>query len=268
MKLFKSKRSLLLLSVIFLTLFAKPIIHKFNTQSETPKTNTTQSVVKLADIPPYQGQPYVTLQNNKPNIDPWELSAKSFERYSALDKYGRPGVAVANVGTETMPKEKRGPIGQVKPPGWQTVKYDNVDGKYLYNRCHLIGYQLTGENANERNLITGTRYLNVDGMLPFENQVADYVKTTGNHVLYRVTPMYKDNELVARGVIMEAMSAEDKGKGLSFCVYVYNVQPGIEINYQNGKSKPTTTNYAFAQQKSLPNNGKLFLFALFNFKAV
>ena len=135
-----------------------------------------------------------------------------------------------------MPTEDRGAIGQVKPTGWQTVKYENVDGKYLYNRCHLIGFQLTGENANERNLITGTRAMNVDGMLPFENMVADYVKETENHVLYRVTPIFVEEEMVARGVLMEAVSVEDKGEGVEFCVYVYNAQPGIVIDYATGES--------------------------------
>ena len=143
-------------------------------------------------------------------------------------------MAEANIGQDLMPTEKRGAIGQVKPTGWHTVKYDQVEGKYLYNRCHLIGYQLTGENANEKNLITGTRYLNVDGMLPFENMVADYIKETGNHVLYRVTPVFNGNNLLASGVQMEAMSVEDKGAGISFNVFCYNVQPGVEINYADG----------------------------------
>ena len=149
---------------------------------------------------------------------------------------GRCGEAFACIGEEIMPTEERGVIGQIKPSGWQMAKYDIVDGKYLYNRCHLIGYQLSGENANERNLITGTRYMNIEGMLPFENMVADYIKETGNHVLYRVTPIFKDNELVARGVQMEARSMEDDGEGICFHVYVYNVQPGITIDYATGKS--------------------------------
>lgn len=148
-------------------------------------------------------------------------------------------MAYANVSEKTMPIEKRGSIGQVKPSGWQTIKYDFIDGKYLYNRCHLIGYQLTGENANEKNLITGTRYMNTEGMLPFENQIADYVKETGNHVLYRVTPIYEDDNLVADGVLMEAMSVEDQGLDIEFNVFVYNVQPGVTINYKNGESHIT-----------------------------
>ena len=153
-----------------------------------------------------------------------------------LDALGRCSVAYASVGTDTMPTEKRGNIGQVKPTGWHTVKYDFVDGKYLYNRCHLIGYQLTAENANEKNLITGTRYLNVQGMLPFENMTADYVKETENHVLYRVTPVFEGNNLVAAGVLMEAESVEDKGEGVEFCVFVYNAQPGVTIDYATGDS--------------------------------
>ena len=164
------------------------------------------------------------------------MTTSSYEVYSPLDGLGRCGAASACVGVDLMPTEERESIGQVKPSGWQTVKYDCVDGKYLYNRCHLIGFQLTGENANKQNLITGTRYMNVDGMLPFENMVADYVKETGNHVLYRVTPIYDGDALVAGGVQMEALSVEDKGTGISFNVYVYNVQPGVEIDYATGES--------------------------------
>ncbi|MET0016373.1 DNA/RNA non-specific endonuclease [Oscillibacter sp.] len=160
----------------------------------------------------------------------------AFETYSPLDSLGRCSVAYANVCTETMPTEERSEIGQIKPSGWYTVKYDNVDGKYLYNRCHLIGYQLTAENANEKNLITGTQYLNVEGMLPFENMVADYVKETSNHVLYRVTPVFEGNSLVASGVLMEAESVEDKGAGVCFNVYCYNNQPGVTIDFATGES--------------------------------
>ena len=191
---------------------------------------------KLADVPAYSDQPYVEVNGNKPYFTAKDLTKKSFETYSDLDKLGRCGVAYASVGKDLMPTEERGKIGQIKPSGWHTVKYDNVDGKYLYNRCHLIGYQLTAENANEKNLITGTRYLNVQGMLPFENMVADYIKETGNHVLYRVTPIFEGDNLVASGVLMEAESVEDKGKDIEFCVYVYNVQPGITIDYATGDS--------------------------------
>ena len=165
------------------------------------------------------------------------MTTHSSESYSKLDRLGRCRTAFACIGTDIMPTEKRGSIGMVKPSGWHTVRYDNlVEGKYLYNRCHLIAYQLSGENANERNLITGTRYMNTEGMLPFENKVADYVRSTKNHVLYRVAPVFKGTELVARGVQMEAYSVEDRGEGICFNVFVYNVQPGIEIDYASGDS--------------------------------
>ena len=166
-----------------------------------------------------------------------DKTTKSFEKYDNLDYLGRATKAFANISIDLMPTEKRGNIGMVKPSGWNTVKYDVVDGKYLYNRCHLIGFQLAGENANKKNLITGTRYLNVDGMLPFEDEVADYVKDTDHHVLYRVTPVFKGDNLVAEGVEMEAYSVEDKGKGICFHVFVYNVQPGVTIDYATGKSR-------------------------------
>ena len=188
----------------------------------------------LEDIPEFSGEPYVVLEDNRPNFPEEEWAAEPFEEYSPLDSLGRCGPAYACVGLETMPTEERGSIGQVKPSGWKTAKYDNVDGKYLYNRCHLLGFQLTGENANEENLITGTRYLNVEGMLPFENLVADYVKETDQHVLYRVTPVFQGQDLVARGVLMEGLSVEDNGEGVTFCVYAYNVQPGVDIDYATG----------------------------------
>ena len=193
--------------------------------------------ITLNNLPDYSGEAYVELNDNVPDFSKKDMTSKAFEKYSELDDLGRCGVAYANVCTETMPTEERGNIGMIKPSGWHTVKYDNVDGKYLYNRCHLIGYQLTAENANEKNLITGTRYLNVEGMLPFENLVADYVEETDNHVLYRVTPIFKGDNLLASGVQIEAYSVEDKGKGVSFNVYCYNVQPGIKIDYTNGDSK-------------------------------
>lgn len=195
------------------------------------------SITNLQDIPFYVSQPYVEINNNVPLFEDSDLTTESFERYSELDSLGRCGVAYANISRETMPTEKRGSIGQVKPSGWQTVKYDFVDGKYLYNRCHLIGYQLSGENANEKNLITGTRYMNTEGMLPFENMVADYVKETNHHVLYRVTPLYDGHDLVASGVVMEAKSVEDNGAAIEFHVFVYNVQPNVTIDYATGKSK-------------------------------
>lgn len=192
--------------------------------------------INIGDIPSYSGSPYVEINNNVPEFEEDDKTEKSFEEYSQFDRLGRCGVAFANVGVDIMPTEERGRIGMVKPTGWHTVKYDSVDGKYLYNRCHLIGYQLTGENANEENLITGTRYMNVEGMLPFENMVADYVKETGNHVLYRVEPVFEGDNLLASGVHMEAESVEDNGEGVSFNVYVYNAQPGISIDYRTGES--------------------------------
>ena len=181
-------------------------------------------------------QPYVEINGGQPDFDGGDLTTEAFETYSSLDYLGRCGVAYANICQEIMPTEPRGEIGQVKPSGWQTVKYDWVDGKYLYNRCHLIGYQLAGENANEKNLITGTRFMNTQGMLPFENQVADYVKDTGNHVLYRVTPVYDGSDLVAWGVQMEAYSVEDDGAGVCFNVLCFNAQPGVAIDYATGDS--------------------------------
>lgn len=193
--------------------------------------------ITLNNLPVYSGEAYVELNDNVPSFSKKDMTTKAFEKYSELDDLGRCGVAYANVCRETMPTEERGNIGMIKPSGWQTVKYDNVDGKYLYNRCHLIGYQLTAENANDKNLITGTRYLNIEGMLLFENMVADYIDETDNHVLYRVTPIFRGDNLLASGVQMEAYSVEDKGKGVSFNVYCYNVQPGIEINYSDGTSR-------------------------------
>ena len=184
----------------------------------------------------YDGKPYVVINDNNPDFTEADMTTASFESYGELDGLGRCTTAFANIGKDLMPTEKRGSIGEVKPTGWQMAKYDNVDGKYLYNRCHLIGYQLTGENANAKNLITGTRYLNVDGMLPFENMVADYIKETNNHVLYRVTPVFVGDDLVASGVQMEAKSVEDNGDGILFNVYCFNAQPGIAIDYATGDS--------------------------------
>ena len=192
--------------------------------------------VSLDEIPAFSDQPYVVLNDNEPDFSEEEWTTESFETYSPLDSLGRCGVAYANIGVDLMPTEERGSIGQVKPTGWHTVRYDCVDGEYLYNRCHLIGYQLSGENANECNLITGTRYLNVEGMLPFENLVHDYVEETENHVLYRVTPIYEGDNLVASGVQMEALSVEDSGEGVCFNVYVYNCQPGVTFDYATGES--------------------------------
>ena len=207
-----------------------------DTEQGKPLSATSQSI-SLEEIPVYSGKPYVEIENNEPDFSGEDRQEEAFEYYSELDEDGKCGVAEANIGEELMPEEERGPIGQVKPTGWHTVKYENVDGKYLYNRCHLIGYQLTGENANERNLITGTRYMNTEGMLPFEDLVAEYIRETGNHVLYRVTPIFEGDNLLASGVQMEAKSVEDNGEGVCFNVYIYNVQPGIEIDYRTGESR-------------------------------
>ncbi len=234
MKVKKQNRVWLSLALLLVLLAGLWYLHTAgDIQSQHVQSVTA---IYLDDIPPFSGEPYVAVNGNEPSFLPGEMTTSSYEVYSPLDGLGRCGAASACVGVDLMPTEERESIGQVKPSGWQTVKYDCVDGKYLYNRCHLIGFQLTGENANKQNLITGTRYMNVDGMLPFENMVADYVKETGNHVLYRVTPIYDGDALVAGGVQMEALSVEDKGTGISFNVYVYNVQPGVEIDYATGES--------------------------------
>lgn len=205
-------------------------------QKQTAAKNP-DGLLTISDIPAYDGTAYTVINDNRPNFSSSDLTTKPFETYSDLDVLGRCGTAYANICREIMPTEERGSIESVRPSGWQSKRYDIVDGGSLYNRCHLIGFQLAGENANEKNLITGTRYMNVDGMLPFENLVADYVKETDNHVLYRVTPLFHEDELVARGVFMEAESVEDKGEGVSFHVFCYNVQPGISIDYSDGSSE-------------------------------
>ena len=205
-----------------------------NKQTQEPQV---QKSFSLADVPAYNGKAYVAINNNEPFFTQADYTTKSFEHYSKLDALGRCGVAFANVGQNIMPTEGRGDISSITPSGWKNKNYgDLIDGGYLYNRCHLLGFQLTGENANEKNLITGTRYLNIEGMLPFENMVADYVKETGNHVLYRVTPVFEGDNLLASGVLMEGYSIEDEGEGINFCVYCYNVQPGIVIDYATGES--------------------------------
>ena len=215
------------------------------------------SYVSLDAIPAYDGKAYVAVNNNEPFFTDSDMTTTAFENYSDLDSFGRCGVAYANICKDIMPTEERGKIGMIKPSGWHTVKYDVIKDRYLYNRCHLIGYQLAGENANPKNLITGTRYLNVEGMLPFENLVADYVNNTGNHVLYRVTPMFSGSNLVANGVLIEAKSVEDNGGGILFNVYCYNVQPGVGINYENGDSwlDGTTPQKQSAQTDTPQNEG-------------
>ena len=203
-----------------------------------PQENQQASAVSvsLEEVPAYSGSPYVELDGNQPGFSLEERTTDSFETYSTLDALGRCGPAYACIGQDLMPTEDRESISSVRPTGWVQAEYDFVDGGSLYNRCHLIGFQLTGENANEENLITGTRYMNVEGMLPFENMVADYIKETGNHVLYRAAPIFEGENLVASGVVMEALSVEDEGEGVCFHVYVYNVQPGVEIDYATGES--------------------------------
>lgn len=209
------------------------VSHETKNRQETEQEDS----FRLKDTAPYSGQPYTVVNGNVPYFSEKDLTAESFEAYSELDALGRCGPACASVGLDLMPTKERGSIGSVRPSGWHTAKYNGIiDENYLYNRCHLIGYRLSGENANEKNLITGTRYLNVQGMLPFETKVADYVEETGNHVLYRVTPIFEGDNLLASGVLMEAESVEDKGDGILFCVYVYNVQPGIAIDYATGES--------------------------------
>ena len=192
------------------------------------------------DAPPYAGEPSVEVNGGAPFFTESDLSRAPFEEYAPLDALGRCGVAFALVGPDTMPSEPRGSIGMIQPSGWHTVRYSWVDGEYLYNRCHLIGYQLTGQNDNERNLITGTRTLNVEGMLPYENRVGDYVRATGNHVLYRATPVFEGDDLIARGVLLEAQSVEDAGAGVRFCAWCYNVEPGVEIDYATGESSESS----------------------------
>ncbi len=224
------------LLLLFTLLFGGCSYVQSGLDTEAIQENTQKSY-ESTDIPAYAGNSFVILDGNKPSFSKKDRErTDAFETYSNLDKLGRCGVAYANICKELMPTEERGAIGMVKPTGWHTVKYDNVEGKYLYNRCHLIGYQLAGENANEKNLITGTRYLNVTGMLKFEDRVADYVKATDHHVLYRVTPVFEGDNLVATGLEMEAYSVEDSGKGVSFHVFVYNIQPGITIDYATGES--------------------------------
>lgn len=235
----KHKYALLVASLLVTVQLAGCSLSSEITQPPSQSVPTSTPTVESYDldsIPAYTDEPYVVLQENVPDFDSSDFTTQAFETYAPLDELDRCGVAYANICTELMPTEERSSIGQVKPSGWHTVTYDNVDGRYLYNRCHLIGFQLAGENANEQNLITGTRYMNVEGMLPFENQVADYVEETENHVLYRVTPIFHGDNLVASGVQMEAWSVEDQGEGVCFNVYVYNVQPGITIDYATGES--------------------------------
>lgn len=224
------KKQLTLGSVVVILLLL--VIYFLLPSPEIPEIPT----ISLDQVPAFSGEPFVVLGGNIPQFTENDYTTDSFEEYGALDALERCTYTIACIGRDLMPTQERGSISHIKPTGWHSVKYDFVDGKSLYNRCHLIGHQLSGEDANERNLITGTRYMNVDGMLPFENMVTDYVKETGNHVLYRVIPVYDGNNLVASGVTMEGWSVEDNGEGICFYVYVYNVQPGVEIDYLTGES--------------------------------
>lgn len=245
----KNKSNLIKLILSLVVLILIGVIGYFNSNIKNillPTNNANliyESSFDLDTIPDFNSTPYVIINNNIPNFNDEELTTKSFENYSNLDSLGRCKTAFANLSIDTMPSdnEERESISAIKPSGWVNKKYEIVDGGYLYNRCHLIGYQLSAENANEKNLITGTRYMNTEGMLPFENKVAEYIKETRNHVLYRVTPIYDGNNLVASGLQIEAKSVEDDGKGICFNVYCYNVQPGIEINYKTGESKESAS---------------------------
>jgi DNA-entry nuclease len=227
----KGKKVPLPVVIVFLIL---AILSWFFTRDEFRGVAYSESV---QNIPEFSGRPYVVINNNQPEFTEDDYTTESYEYYAPLDKFDRCILAMACVGYDLMPTDERGSISSVKPSGWVQAQYDVVDGKNLYNRCHMIGFQLTGENANEKNLITGTRYMNVEGMLPFENMIADYVKETRNHVLYRVTPVYDGTNLVARGVQLEALSMEDNGDGICFNVYVYNNQPGVVIDYATGESR-------------------------------
>ena len=230
----KRSKLLVLIFLVGVLFYYKDDIYKY---TYSLINNGNSESYDINNIPQYSGNSYVIINDNIPYFDEEDYSTSSFEKYSDLDYLGRCGVAYANIGIDLMPTEKRGSIGGIKPSGWHTVKYGHIDGKYLYNRCHLIGYQLTGENANSKNLITCTRSMNTIGMLQFENKVADYIKKTNNHVLYRVTPVFEGNNLLATGVEMEAYSVEDSGKGIMFNVFVYNIEDGVIIDYSNGDSK-------------------------------
>ena len=235
MKRKKRNISMLLSSLALALIIGIYTYYTDNSSAYVNNNDITNIKYDISDIDKFTGYNYIELNGNIPVFEEIDTS-KSFEEYSELDSLGRAGSAFANIGVDLMPTEKRGSIGMIKPSGWHTIKYDIVDGKYLYNRCHLIGYQLTGENANEKNLITCTRQMNTKGMLDFENKVSDYIKSTSNHVLYRVTPVYKDDNLLATGVIIEAKSVEDNGEGILFNVFVYNIQNGIQIDYKTGES--------------------------------
>lgn len=248
---FKQFRSRILILLLAGALLCSGCAGTAGTQDAEPSPSESHSVSGTpAEENPsalWDGQPYTAVNGNVPGFSEKDLTTASFESYSELDSLGRCGTAFACLGQDLMPRGERGDISGIHPTGWHSVQYDFIDGKNLYNRCHLIGWQLSGEDANRKNLITGTRYMNVEGMLPFENMVADYIKETGCHVLYRVTPVFQGSNLVADGVLMEAMSVEDQGESISFCVFVPNVQPGVAIDYSDGSSRP-------ADSQSSPEN--------------
>lgn len=225
--------TIVLIGIIIFGYINQDVVIQNNIQNEIQEEKVN---FDLSTIPEYTDKPYIEINNNIPDFTEEDYSIEPFEKYNPLDYLGRCGVAFANICKEIMPQEgeERESISSVIPSGWKQKEYD---GKYLYNRCHLIGYQLSAENANEQNLITGTQYLNIEGMLPFENQIAEYIDNNpNNHVLYRVTPIFKEENLLASGVQLEALSVEDNGKGIKFNVYCYNVQPGVEIDYKTGES--------------------------------
>lgn len=235
----KKKKKLIGFLIVLLVIVVSYYINQESYGKPTTKKEEINEIsYDIEKIPAYNGNPYIYINENKSEFSDELKNEESFEKYSDLDSLGRCQTAIANISKDLMPTEKRGKIGQIKPSGWHTIRYDDlVEGKYLYNRCHLIGYQLTGENANPKNLITCTRYMNTVGMLEFENKVANYIKNTNNHVLYRVTPIFEKDNLVANGVQMEAYSVEDEGKSIDFNVFVYNIQKGITIDYKTGESQ-------------------------------
>lgn len=239
MKKLKKIIFIILLVITLIKMYENNELQSFLTSFFEVKTKNYEKYnsYEQDNIPDYSGQDYIIINDNVPNFKEEKKTQNSFEKYSELDSLGRCNEAIANISIETMPNKERETIGMIKPSGWHTIKYDFINGKYLYNRCHLIGYQLTGENRNEKNLITCTRHMNTGIMLDYENKVANYVKKTHNHVLYRVTPIFEGDNLLAKGVQMEALSIEDNGEGIKFNIFIYNVQEGIEIDYKDGNSK-------------------------------
>lgn len=233
----KLRKCIVILTLLFSVLVSGCAVTEEAAFTEVPVQSSLRETESESCVEPSGSTAYIIVNDNIPEFRAEEITTESFEQYSDLDGMGRCGAAFACIGIDIMPTEERGAIGQIRPTGWHTVKYEFVDGRYLYNRCHLIAYQLAGENANDKNLITGTRYLNTEGMLPFENMVAAYVKETGNHVMYRVTPDFKGDNLLANGLRMEALSVEDSGEGICFHVYVFNRQPGVTIDYATGESR-------------------------------